>query len=393
MKPDISLRDSQPPHERALAMALMGGCEDETRREALAGVANAQAVRLAAEREDVLPLLAWRVERLDLLDTGPWRLLRHQLQISMAVARAEADWRGRCVSYVLGALHTAGIGVMPIKGIRLAGRYYPEPWCRRMGDADLLVIGDPRTILERLAFHQIRPRGMDPAVLDHAYSEGDEITVYAPWSGALAIDLHFRLYPDLPLSAASELVARAESEVCFGVEVLAPSLPDHLLVVAHHLIIGIVKPPWRWWLDVDLMAREVADWDTVITRSIAWGNPAILLVALAGAHQLFDTPVPDSTWFALSEALTQGERPVVAAALAHGAWQVDRDALLVSQWRERNVGWRSRSFAKLLWPHPGFVARRLKISSTAPHFWVNRLGFATGRLVRAARAVVMSKLS
>ena len=393
MKPDISLCALLPPPERALVVALSGDLNDEIRRKALASVTDADAVRLVAEREDVLPLLAWRVERLGLLESEPWRLLQHQLRIVMAVARAEADWRRRCVSNVLGVLRTAGIDAVPIKGIWLAERHYPEPWCRRMGDADLLVAGDPRMLLERLASHGIRPGSEDPAILDHAWSEGDEISVYGPWPGALAIDLHFRLYPDMPLAAAAELVARAEPDVCAGVEVLAPSLADHLLVVAHHLIIGTAKPLWRWWLDVDLLVRKVTDWEAVITRSIAWGNPAILLVALAGAKQLFDTPVPDITWRALAEALTPGERPVVAAALKHGAWQVDRDALLVSQWRERHVGWRCRSFAKLLWPHPGFVARRLKISSTAPHFWVKRLGFAADRLTRAARAVVLSKLT
>jgi hypothetical protein len=380
-----------PPHERALAIALAGGGDDEARRRALAGVTDAEAVRHTAEREEVLPLLAYRVERLGLLDIGAWQPLRHQLLIAMAVARAEADWRRHCVSHVLDALRSAGIDAVPIKGIWLAERYYPAPWCRRMDDADLVVAGEPRTILDVLAAQGIGPKCDDPAILDHACSEGDEITVYAPWPGATAIDLHFRLYPDMPLDAAAEIIARATPDVCLGVEILAPSPADHLIVIAHHLILGTLECPWRRWLDVDLVARAVADWDTVISRSIAWGNPAILLVALAGAHQRFDTPIPDSTWDALTGALTPGERPVVATALAHGAWQIDRDALLVSQWRERGVGWRSHSIARLLWPHPGFVARRLKAPSTAPHFWFKRLGFAAGRFTRAARAVVLGK--
>ena len=391
MRPDMGPGAALPPPQQALAVALKGDIREEARRAVLAGVTDADAVRIAAEEEDVLPLLAWRIERLGLLDTGSWRPLRHRLQIAMAVARAEADWRRRCVSHVLGALRSAGIAAVPIKGIWLAERLYPEPWCRRMGDADLVVAGEPRTILDRLAAHGIGPKNDDPAILDHACSEGDEITVYARWPGASAIDLHFRLYPDMPLAAAAEIIARAEPDVCLGVEILAPAPADHLIVVAHHLILGTAKPPWRWWLDVDLAARAVRDWPTVASRSIGWGNPAIVLIALAGAHQLFDTPVPDWIWGALAEALTPGERPVVAAALAHGAWQADRDALLVCQWRERGLGWRDRSLTRMLWPHPGFVARRLKVPSTAPRFWVKRLGFAAGRFARAARAVVLSK--
>lgn len=391
MRPDMGPGAALPPPKWALATALMGGLGEEAQRAVLAGGIDADAVRIAAEEEDVLPLLAWRIERLGLLDSDPWRPLRHRLQIAMAVARAEADWRRRCVAHVLGALRSAGIDAVPIKGIWLAERLYPEPWCRRMGDADLVVAGDPRTILDRLAEHGIGPRNDDPAILDHACTEGDEITVYAPWPGATAIDLHFRLYPDMPLAAAAEIIARAEPDVCLGVEVLAPAPVDHLLVVAHHLIIGTLDSPWRRWLDVDLAARAVTDWNIVPSRSIGWGNPAIVLIALAGAHQLFDTPVPDRIWGALAEALTPGERPVVAAALAHGAWRADRDALLVCQWRERGLGWRDRSLTRMLWPHPGFVARRLKVSSTASRFWVKRLGFAAGRFTRAARAVVLSK--
>lgn len=391
MRPNREQFAALPPHGRTLATALAGGADDEARRAVLAEFGDAEAVRVAAEKEDVLPLLAWRIDQLGLLDSDRWRPLRHQLQIVMAVARAEADWRRRCVAHVLEALRTAGIDAVPIKGIWLAERYYPAPWCRRMGDADLVVAGDPGTILDRLAACGIGPKNDDPAILDHARTEGDEITVYAPWPGATAIDLHFRLYPDMPLAAAAEIIARAGPDLCLGVEILAPSPVDHLLVVAHHLIFGTLDSPWRRWLDVDLIAREITEWDAVIGRSIAWGNPAILLVALAGAHQLFDTPVPDRVWDRLAEAMTPGERPVVAAALAHGAWQADRDALLVSQWRERGLGWRDRSFTGLLWPHPGFVARRLKVSSTAPRFWVKRLGFAAGRFTRAARAVVLGK--
>ena len=391
MRPDIGPRIAMPPHERALAVALAGGADDEVRHRALAGVTDAEAVRRTAEREEVLPLLAYWVERLGLFDIGAWRPLRHQLLVAMAVARAEADWRRHCVSHVLDALRSAGIDAVPIKGIWLAERYYPAPWCRLMGDADLVVAGEPRTILDALAAQGIGPKNDDPAILDHACSEGDEITVYAPWPGATAVDLHFRLYPDMPLAVAAEIIARATTDVCLGVEILAPSPADHLLVVAHHLVLGTKNPPWRWWLDVDLAARVVTDWDTVIYRSSAWGNPAILLVALAGAHQRFDTPIADSTWDALAAALTPGERPVVATAFARGAWQADRDALLVSQWRERHVGWRSHSFARLLWPHPGFVARRLKVHSTTPHFWFRRLGFAAGRFARAAVAVLWSK--
>jgi hypothetical protein len=195
-----------------------------------------------------------------------------------------------------------GLDAIPIKGLWLAARVYPDPACRPMRDLDFLArrADLPRItgVMDRLGY---RPRGpADDGPF--AYS-----TVFLPSApDDLPIDFHWQFGSD-----TQPHVPRLEPaplwEICRrgapGDGPAALSLPAeaHLLLAAYHLLHHAYALPLRAYLDIALiLARFGREMDRERLAALAerWGMERALALALAVTRELLGPLPPEMAEFA-----------------------------------------------------------------------------------------------
>jgi len=373
---------------RALGELLVEACAPCPRPEIFAQVREPLRWLRLAEEEDVLPLLGRGLLCSSALSAPPWAPLLPEVTRKLALARAETASLFRCAREGLLALSRAQIRAAAFKGVWLAEHLYPEPYCRRMGDVDLLVVNEPMAVLAELEEAGFISCTQEREVLSYACAEGGELGMVPASGGPFALDLHFQLYPDLPAKTAELMLSRAKPGLLAGVQVLELELVDQLLLVAHHLVFGMERPVLRWWFDVDRLARRLGDPAELLRRSAECGNVAAVLLALSGAESRFGTPLPPDLIPQALSCLTRGERGLVRSALAQGVESLPRDALLLCQVLERRTGRRRRSLVTLLWPPRGLVAVRRRLAPSSPRFLRERLELGLERTLRMGKAAV-----
>lgn len=373
---------------RPLGELLIEACAPCPRPEIFAQVREPLRWLRLAEEEDVLPLLGRGLLCSSALSAPPWVPLLPEVTRKTALARAESVSLFRCAREGLLALSRAQIRAAAFKGVWLAEHVYPEPFCRRMGDVDLLVYHEPHQVVEALKKEGYILCADDPEVVCHAMSEGGEISMVPASGGPIVLDLHFQLYPDLSEKTAELMLSRAKPGLLASAEVLELELTDQLLLVAHHLVFGMERPVLRWWLDVDRLVRKLDEPGELLRRSVELGNVAAVMLALAGAESRFGTPLPEDFLARARPYLTRGERGVVQDALSRNVEEIPRDALLVSQVLERRTGRRRRSLVALVYPPRGLVAVRRRLAPSNPRFLRERLGLGLERALRMGKAAV-----
>ena len=187
---------------------------------------------------------------------------------------------------LLTALHTAGVRVIPLKGVWLAERVYADGACRPMCDIDLLVTAGElalaRTTVERLGY----------ATTDHYTIEGrDKHLHYQRPGGPLPLELHWNVWhvgveavdePDL-----AQVWTDLHEELLHGVPVLVFPPERQLVHIAQHILHHVLTVPLRAYLDLILLCRRYAP-DFNLTRlddearawRVAFGAKFVLQVAV-----------------------------------------------------------------------------------------------------------------
>jgi len=203
------------------------------------------------------------------------------------------------------ALQAAGVAALAFKGAALAVQAYGDPLARRSDDVDLLVAPASRVAAVAALV------GAGYTVVDGDVNGGGDIQLQA--ATGTYLDLHSAL--GSPVSRCDldfdGLWARRE-EVRVERETIATlGRGDTVTLLAAEA----TKHGWirlEWVAAIDALARSGGiDWSATVMRATDAGARRKLLVALAVAEKLLDTP--------LAEALTTAiaaDRRVTSAAVA-----------------------------------------------------------------------------
>lgn len=234
-------------------------------------------------RSDV-DMPAWVVQ--DLRDAYQENAL-HSLRLTSHLVRIAAE------------LAANDIAVIPLKGICLAARYYPDVPSRHAGDIDLLVA--PKH-LERaneilLGLGYLRVSNKSHIVVAEPFTEEMYFRfhcIFISPDGVL-VELHFRLHnnPDILAVDVADIVSAGNS-VQFG-KVSLPTMPDALQFV--FLATHGARHEWvrlQWVCDIAVMVDratpdEMRAWLAEAER-YGLANPAVQALVLA--HRLLGIALP-----------------------------------------------------------------------------------------------------
>jgi hypothetical protein len=191
---------------------------------------------------------------------------------------------------LVSTLTSAGIAVLPLKGICLAARYYPDVSARHAGDIDLLVAPGDMTradaLLREMGYHRVTNT---THVWMHApFAEDTDYRlhfIYMSPDGVL-IELHFRLHnnPDVLPIGIGDILAEGVS-VRLG-SVAVPAMSDALQFV--FLTTHGARHEWvrlQWVCDIAVMVdrattEDVRRWLATASR-FGLVNPAIQALVIA----------------------------------------------------------------------------------------------------------------
>jgi hypothetical protein len=244
-----------------------------------------------AEREDLLPALAWAFrDATDAIPPG----------ISARLASALRDARARhavmlsALRALLDAFHGAGVAVVPLKGPALAEMLYPDPALRPCHDLDLLVFRNDRhvagALLEALGYRHradLHTRDFDLAFDGAAAYDGRH---------GVRVDLHWSLLGEARFTwqRTEEAGVWQRLEVCTIARARVPLLAreDLLLALAAHLAIHHAAAGLKWYWDIARLVEGGVDWRVVVERATAWRVRRALGLVLERAEAWFGVRVP-----------------------------------------------------------------------------------------------------
>lgn len=198
----------------------------------------------------------------------------------------------RQVGRVLAALRAAGVPTMVLKGNAVLASLKVEIAVRPMNDGDVMVpaehVGTAGRILGELGLH---------TSLD--LSPGRHSVIHAaPFSeaGRYWLDLHWHvLKEDCAANADADEWAAAIPVLVDGIETLAPSLTDQLLLACVHGVRWDPEPPLRWVADAAMLVRTGAiDWELLASRARRHRVAPVLAMALPYLSRVLGLPIPVS---------------------------------------------------------------------------------------------------
>lgn len=207
---------------------------------------------------------------------------------------------------LLSALHEAGIGVVPLKGIWLAEKVYEDGSCRPMCDIDLLVPPDnlerAQGILEALGY--VCPGKPDLKRDKHLH--------YRHPDHPMVIELHWRLWkerdlPDRGNAGFPEIWSDLQEEQLHGVPMLVFSPDRQLVYLAQHIQHHAMTVPLRSYLDLILLCRRYApqfDGSRLDSEAQAWQVPFGTRFVLQLASDIYGADLPTSLGSFLPESGT-----------------------------------------------------------------------------------------
>jgi hypothetical protein len=283
----------------------------------------------------VRPLLADQLQRLGYPGVPP-----------VVIAEIKKYMRSHCMRnlllarelrHVLRELMTAGIPVIPLKGLALAEALYGDSTLRECADLDLLVpraqVPDAVRLLETAGYRTEAPWEQWIAAPLHF-----EIELARPAAGLpYAVDLHWGLLGGDPryYSAVEECWAAARCATVLGVDAWAMSPEWELLFLALHA----ARSKWhglKWLVDIQEICWTWAlDWQMVWVIAQRWGWGKILQLTIGACQPLWELPpLPNVHSVSLPSWLPQFPAPP-----RHSSWLVLRVGCLYFPLWHRRIGY------------------------------------------------------
>jgi hypothetical protein len=259
---------------------------------------------------------------------------------------------------VLGALATAGVPAMLLKGAALAETVYPEPGLRPMVDIDVLV---PAEDIDR-AYAAVREVGyrVNPQQTADAHQDMRERHYQYPSLVAddelVAVEIHRHVLMGPSVFDISGFWERARPGTA-GPAHLLPAPEDLLL----HAGIHFANDRLFWstgalgqLADVAwIIARHRLDWDEVVSRADEYGvKGRFFLALLAAATVLREPGIPD---WVLQALRPEGYRPALGQRFVEQRVLGTRP--WVVPWLDREGG-RRRALGERLVPGREYLASR-----------------------------------
>lgn len=201
-------------------------------------------------------------------------------------AALASDWRWEALLPALDALGAAGIAPVPLKGLVLAETAYPTPALRPMGDIDLLLrreeIAPACAALRPLGWAVLevpaRKRALNPR-------NGGEVQLRHAATGLL-LELHWWLFAGAWSEYGGLLEAdpwrRLTSLELRGRTLAALHPHDHLLLLAHHLVVSnqCGEGLGRMLVDLESWVRRFPpEWPRLAAEAAALGLGRVLWLA------------------------------------------------------------------------------------------------------------------
>lgn len=199
---------------------------------------------------------------------------RHNLVLAAEVLR------------VVDLFSTAGIAVVPFKGVLSAMRIYADMAMRACGDIDLLVRpqdhGRAERLLEEHGYRVTqRYEGAMQSGLHHEQRQ-------------ISLDLHWGLPPQMPRMDSDRLWDALAPVTLLERQVLTFSPLDTLLVTANNAVKEYWKPSLHQLSDIAALTHgyTTGDWLAAFHRARELGCRRMLVAALLFTRRVLDTPLP-----------------------------------------------------------------------------------------------------
>lgn len=295
--------------EREELVSFMRGLDEASWRQLLA----------LAQIHGVAPLLFWRLAKADLLSAIPSAIAsafkETYTQTLINNRRMQSVFQA-----VVGELSAAGIGVMPLKGLVLAHRYYGDLALRPMTDMDVLVrqedVARAASALRRLGYHAADGMGSPSGF----YAMTSATVAYArPQS--LSIEIHWELFGRqayrLALPAAA-VWARSEGLAIFEQSVRYLHPRDQIWYLSVHAAIEHRLQRLIWLVDIARCINALPadwDWDRFAHETVIAGVALPVVATLAYCRAFLGVTAPGSVLEYLDAAAeTPRERATCEAA-------------------------------------------------------------------------------
>jgi hypothetical protein len=243
-----------------------------------------------AQVHEVLPLVAHHLERLALPEvpstvTAEFRRLASVYRAGNLLLASE-------LRQALQHLRTAGVSVIPLKGIALASALYGDATLRVCRDLDLLVqqprLADAVGVLEVNGYRAQGPWQRWAAAAYHVEIPLTPRTAERRFD----VDLHWGLLGGDPRyrDAAEECWSAARPATVLGVETWAMSPEWELLFLA----LRAARSQWqglKWLVDIrQMLWTWPLDWPSIWTLARRWGWQQILELTLTACGHLWQLP-------------------------------------------------------------------------------------------------------
>jgi hypothetical protein len=198
---------------------------------------------------------------------------------------------------VLAQLGTAGVGVIPLKGIALAESLYGDPALRTCADLDILI--HPKDVAESLRL--LRASGYEVRLNEPSF-----VRLLARY-GKDCLLMREDARSTYPLQVHCGLIWGGPAERRLLAEVWADAAPrpfheapayalspewEFLYLAVHAARHGLF--PFKWLVDLDwLVVRGALDWKKTqeMARRLGWER--VVQSCLAACAALLETPVPE----------------------------------------------------------------------------------------------------
>lgn len=253
------------------------------------------AVAALAEAEGVSPLLYSRFKASGWPSSAPQSI---RSVLTAAYYRSSANYsllHGE-LKKILKTLVGAGVSVLVLKGMSLAGRLYSDPALRPMTDLDLLVPRGQVQVAVRLI------QGCGYRVQKTTY----HTVLWGGPGGKINVELHWSLIPS-PSGSTSQagldwFWAASEPFEPLPGRILSPEAS--LLYLSAHLMLQHGSGPRLIWLyDLHLLLTRYAkilDWPLLFAQARLFGWEGALAAALDAVHARLGSPLPSAAQQALA---------------------------------------------------------------------------------------------
>jgi hypothetical protein len=276
-----------------------------------------------ARTHGLIPLLYHRLHELDFHDVPP--PVRRNLTDSFGINAIRNQLLAQEFVRVLAQLGTAGVGVIPLKGIALAESLYGDPALRTCADLDILV--HPKDVAESL-------RLLQASGYEGRFREPSFVRLLARY-GKDCLLMREEVRAVYPLQVHCGLIWGGPAERGLLAEIWADAAPrpfheapayalspewEFLYLAVHAARHGLF--PFKWLVDLDwLMVRGALDWKKVREMAKRLGWERAVQPCLAACRALLETPVPEPF------AETLPSAPARIHASAPGPLEIPRETI------------------------------------------------------------------